>query len=187
MLPLLTYLAAFGIVESVKSLKRSSSYVYGLILGVVALYSTYYFFFGYFHVYPAFSARSYEYGFKELSDFQVENNNANMLVIWNGYYHNNDFRFWQATPYPEHINFKQQKFVVGDSHFYQTFSNLYFVNPKSVDDLKLFLADTKIDFVILPDRYFVAYPTDLDNIYGTPSAVIKYPDSTPALKIYKTK
>ncbi len=187
MLPFLTYFCALGITESFNLVKRNWRVPYGLLVGAIALYSAYYFFFGYFHVYPALSARSYEYGFKELADFQVANNNAPLLIIWDGYYHNNDFRFWQATPFEEYKSFKLKEIVVGESHFNQTFPNLYFVNPKSAKDVKDFLKQTKIGFVVLPDRFFVNYPQELDKLYATPSSVIKYPDQTSALSIFPVK
>lgn len=187
LLPFLTYFCALGITESFKLVKRSMRAPYGLTIGAIGLYSAYYFFFGYFHVYPALSARSYEYGFKELSDFQVANNNAPLLIIWDGYYHNNDFRFWQATPFEEYQNFKLKEIVVGESHFNQTFPNLYFVNPKSAKDVENFLKQTNVSFVVLPDYFFVNYPSELDKIYATPTAVIKYPDQTSALRIFSIK
>ncbi len=183
-LPFLTYFCALGIVESFNLIKKNLRIPYGIIVGLIGLYSAYYFFFGYFHVYPSLSARSYEYGFKELSDFQVANNNAPMLVIWDGYYHNNDFRFWQATPFSEYSSFKIKETVIGESHFNQTFTNLYFVNPKSLNDLQRFLSVFPIKYIVLPDRYFINYPTEIDAEFATPSAVIKYPDQTPALRVY---
>ncbi len=184
MLPFLTYFCALGIVESFNLVKKNLKIPYGILIGLIGLYSAYYFFFGYFHVYPSLSARSYEYGFKELSDFQVKNNNAPMLVIWDGYYHNNDFRFWQNTPFDQYNSFKISEIVIGESHFNQTFTNLYFVNPKSLNDLQRFLTVIPVDYIVLPDRYFINYPTEIDAEFATPSAVIKYPDQTPALRIY---
>lgn len=186
-LPFLTYFCALGIVESFALIKKNWRVPYGALVVLIGLYSAYYFFYGYFHVYPALSARSFEYGFKELSDFQVANNHAPMLVIWDGYYHNNDFRFWQNTPFEEYGSFKTKEQVIGDTHFHQTFTNLYFVNPKSAKDVSVFLKENKIGFIVLPDRYFVNYPVELDKEFATPSAVISYPDQTPALKIFEIK
>lgn len=185
MLPFLTYFCALGIVESFNLIKGKWRIPYGLLVALVGLYSAYYFFFGYFHVYPALSARSYEYGFKELSDFQVVNGNAPMLVIWDGYYHNTDFRFWQETPMDQYKAFKLKEIVVGESHFNQTFPNLYFVNPKSLKDVQMFIKENYVDYIVLPDRYFVNYPVEIDKVFASPSAVIKYPDQTPALKIFE--
>lgn len=184
MLPFLTYFCALGIVESFNLIRGKWRIPYGVLVALIGLYSAYYFFYGYFHVYPSLSARSYEYGFKELSDFQIANQNASMLVIWDGYYHNNDFRFWQETPFDQYNAFKLREVVVGQSHFNQTFPNLYFVNPKSTKDVLEFLKQNTVNFVVLPDRYFVNYPVELDKVFASPSAVILYPDKTPALKIY---
>lgn len=187
MLPFLTYFCALGIVESFNLIKGKWRIPYGILIAMIGFYSAYYFFYGYFHVYPSLSARSYEYGFKELSDFQVANQNAPMLVIWDGYYHNNDFRFWQATPFDQYNSFKIYEQVIGDSHFHQTFPNLYFVNPKSAKDVLEFIKQNLVDFVVLPDRYFVNYPVELDTKFGSPYAVILYPDKTPALQIFTVK
>lgn len=185
MLPFLTYFCALGIVESFNLIKKNWRIPYGILIGLIGLYSAYYFFFGYFHVYHSLSARSYEYGFKELSDFQVANQNAPMLVIWDGYYHNNDFRFWQKTLFDQYNAFKPRKVVVGESHFNQTFPNLYFVNPKSLNDVLEFIKQNPVNFIVLPDRYFINYPVEIDKVFISPSAVIKYPDKTPALKIFE--
>jgi len=187
MLPFLTYFCALGIVDSFNSIKKIWRIPYGILVALIGLYSAYYFFYGYFHVYPSLSARSYEYGFKELSDFQVVRDNASMLIIWDGYYHNNDFRFWQATPYEQYNSFKTKEIVVGESHFWQTFPNLYFVNPRSGKDILTFLKQYPVNFVVLPDRYFVNYPAELDKIFVVSSAIIEYPDQTPALQIYSVK
>lgn len=185
MLPFLTYFSALGIAESYHEVKKNLRIPYGILLVSLGLYSSYYFFFGYFHVYPVLSARSYEYGFKELSDFQVAYNNASMLIIWDGYYHNNDFRFWQKTPFYQYNSFIMKEIVVGESHVFQTYPNLFFVNPKSLDDIKKILIGNAIDFIVLPDRYFVNYPKNIEKVLTTHSTVIKYPDQTTAFTIYK--
>jgi len=185
MLPFLTYFCALGLVESFNLIKKNWRIPYGLLLSLVGFYSAYYFFFGYFHVYPALSARSYEYGFKELSDFQVAHNNAPMLVIWDGYYHNNDFRFWQKTPFDQNAPLQMKRLEIGTSVFWQTFPNLYFSAPKTDKDVKLFIRQNPVSFLVLPDRYFLNYPVELDKDFASPSAVIKYPDQTTALTIYK--
>ena len=186
MMPFLTYFCALGLVESFVLIKRGWQFLYGLLILLIGLYSAYYFFYGYFHVYPSLSARSYEYGFKELSDFQTAHGGASMLIIWNGYYHNNDFRFWQQTPFDEYQSFKKKDIVVGQSHFNQTFSNLYFVNPYSLKDVQTFLKENKINYVVLSDRYYLNYPPEIDKAFISPIIVIKYPDQTPALQIFST-
>ncbi len=188
MLPFLTYFCALGLVESFNLIKSKWRVPYGIIIGLIGLYSAYYFFYGYFHVYPALSARAYEYGFKELSDYQVSHQSASMLVIWDGYYHNGDFRFWQNTPYDQYLAFKLKQIVIGQSTFSQTFPNLYFSAPKSVDDIKSFLKQYRPSYVVLPDRYFVKYPEEVSLLLSPqPTEEIKYPDQTTALSIYTPK
>lgn len=187
LMPFLTYFSALGVVESFNLIKKNWRIPYGLVISIAGIYSVYFFFFGYFHVYPSLSARSYEYGFKELSDFQVNNGYATLLVIWDGYYHNNDFRFWQKTSFYPVDNFKMKQVQVGGSEFNQTFSNLYFVNPKSLSDLQVFMDQNIVDFIVLPDRYFVNYSTDIDQYFATASSIIKYPDQTPALRIFDVR
>lgn len=187
LLPFLTYFSALGVVNSFSFITRVWRIPYIILLIILALYSAYYFFYGYFQVYPSLSARSYEYGFKELSDFQVNHNNASMLVIWDGYYHNNDFRFWQNTSSNQLSSFKLKQLSAGESGFTQTFSNLYFVKPKTAADVEKFIKQNSIKFVVFPDRYYINYPEQLDKDFATPSAVIRYPDQSPALKIFTIK
>lgn len=82
LMPFLTYFAALGIVELYELLKGKFTKIsYLLILSIISLYSAYYYFYGYFHVYPALAADSFEYGFKELAQFQIKKP-GKMLVIW---------------------------------------------------------------------------------------------------------
>ena len=186
MLPFLTYFCALGIVDSFGLISKKWRWPYGIVVALIGFYSAWSFFYGYFHVYPALSARAYEYGFKELSDFQVANDRKTMLVVWDGYYHNGDFRFWQRTPFDQYEAFKLKQIVIGESTFWQTFPNLYFSSPKSIEDYKIFINQYKPTYVILPDRYFVKYPIQIENLLD-PIEQIKYPDQTPALTIYTPK
>ena len=185
MLPFLTYFCALGIVDSFGLISKKWRWPYGIVVALIGFYSAWSFFYGYFHVYPALSARAYEYGFKELSDFQVANDRKTMLVVWDGYYHNGDFRFWQRTPFDQYEAFKLKQIVIGESTFWQTFPNLYFSSPKSLEDYKNFVKQYEPAYVILPDRYFVS----IDQIEKFLDLVeqIKYPDQTPALTIYTPK
>jgi len=186
LLPFLTYFCALGLVESFSLVRKNWRLPYGMLIALVSLYSVYYFFYGYFHVYPALSARSYEYGFKELSDFQDTHNHAPMLVIWDGYYHYGDFRFWQKTPLGQFQAFKLKRLDYGDSTFWQTFPDLYFSAPKTVADFNLFLKDTKPVYVVLPDRHFVKYPVEIE-AFLEPVEEVKYPDQTTAFQIFTPK
>lgn len=184
MMPFLTFLCGLGIVESFNLFKDKWKYVYGIYLGLVALYSINFFFFNYFHVYPALSERSYEYGFKQLSDFQENNGNKSLLVLWDGYYHNSDFRFWQQTTYEQYMSFKLKKISIGSSDFWQTFPNLYFSSPKKYQDYLLFVKQYRPSYIVLPDTYFVKYPQEIETSLGKPTEIIYNPDQSPALKIY---
>ncbi len=186
MLPFLTYFCALGLADSFNLIHKRLKPYYFIFLSLIFIYSAYYFFYGYFHVYPALSARAYEYGFRELSDFQVSHQNKTMLVIWDGYYHNNDFRFWQKTPFDRYESFKIKQIVIGESTFWQTFPNLYFSSPKSAKEVGDFIKQYKPSFVVLPDRYFVKYPVEIENLLD-PAEQIKYPDQTTALTIYTVR
>lgn len=186
MLPFLTYFCALGIVDSFSLINKRLKPFYFILLTLIFVYSAWSFFYGYFHVYPALSARAYEYGFKKLSDFQVSHQNAPMLVIWDGYYHNGDFRFWQRTPFDQYEAFRLKQIVIGESTFWQTFPNLYFSSPKSVDEARSFIKQYKPSYVVLPDRYFVKYPVEIENLLD-PVEQIKYPDQTIAFQIFTPK
>lgn len=185
MLPFLTYFCALGLVESFNLIRKPWRILYGVMVVLIALYSFYYFFYGYFHVYPSLSERSYEYGFKELSDFQVRQSNASLLVVWDGFYHNSDFRFWQNTPLDQYQSFKLNRIESGSSVFWQSFPNLFFSAPKNEIDVRDFINKYKVQYVVLPDRYFVKYPEALDHKFGDPVYIINYPDQTPVLKIFQ--
>jgi hypothetical protein len=183
MLPFLTYFCALGIVESFNLIHKKLKPFYFAFLSLIFIYSAWSFFYGYLHVYPALSARAYEYGFKELSNFQVNHQNAPILVVWDGYYHNGDFRFWQRTPFDQYEAFKLKQIVIGESTFWQTFPNLYFSSPKSVEDYKNFIKQYEPVYVILPDRYFVKYPVEIENLLD-PIEQIMYSDQTIAFQIF---
>ncbi len=188
LLPFLTYFCALGIVDSFSLISRKWRWSYAIVITMIGLYSTWSFFYGYFHVYPSLAARSFEYGFKELSDFQVSHQNSSMLIVWDGYYHNGDFRFWQRTPFDQYEAFKLKQIVIGESTFWQTFPNLYFSSPKSADDLRMFLKKNPVMYVVLPDRYFVKYPEEISLILSVePVEQIRYPDQTTALTIFTVK
>jgi len=156
----------------------------GMTLLVIAGYSIYYFLFGYFHVYPALAARSYEYGFKELSDFQSVHDDAKMLVIWQGFYPNLYFRFWQKTPLEDYELAQSESVEVGKSVFHQTFDNLYFSWPVRAEDLEKFLMENEIELVVFPEDYL-----NKNSDYALIGLVlveeINYPDNKVAFKIYR--
>ena len=187
LLPFLTYFAALGITDSLSWFKKKwLRILYVLGLSLVGIYSAYAFFFSYFHVYPyqLETARSYEYGFKALSDFQVENDNASLLILWDGYYPQYHFYFWQQLPESDYRELVFEDIVVGESHFYHPAPNLYFVNPYTTSDVLEFIDMHQPDYLVLPDRYFVKYPTDLVPEDEQLVKQVLYPTGEVAFSIY---
>jgi len=187
LLPFLTYFAALGITDSLSWFKTKwLRLLYVLGLSLVGIYSAYAFFFSYFHVYPyqLETARSYEYGFKALSDFQVEKDGASLLIIWDGYYPQYHFYFWQKLPESDYRELVFEDIVVGESHFYHPAPNLYFVNPYTTNDVLEFIDMHQPDYLVLPDRYFVKYPTDIISKDEEAVKQILYPTGEVAFSIY---
>jgi hypothetical protein len=168
MMPFLTFLSVFGIVSFYSLLKNKYlKLIYITLVTFSLIFSIYTFLYGYFIVYPKLSstAQSFEYGFKDLSDFQVENNNAPMLIIWQGDYPKNHFYFWQKVPFGTSLN------------------NLFFLWPATKADLDKFLSENKIDYLVYPGSYLTKNPEYLP--LTDPVKVIKYPDGKTAFSIYK--
>jgi len=174
-MPFLTYFCALGL-SKLKPL-------YLFAIAPVLLFSAYSFLYGYFYVYPTLSAPSFEYGFQQLSDFQQDNNNTSMLVIWEGFYPNQYFRFWQQTPPGEYLNFTSSKISINQSIFYQSFGNLFFAWPKNVTDLNEFITTHKPDYIAFPNDYLDKNPEYKANL-NPPQKIIPYPNHTPAFTIY---
>jgi hypothetical protein len=187
MLPFLTYFCALGIVESFALFRPKLRLFYGIAVSLIAIYSVWYFFYGYFHIYPAISGRSYETGFKELSDFQVQNNNAPLLVIWDGFYPYGQFLFWQKVPFTEYQKIKLSPIVIGETTFWKTLPNLYFTNPKDTKDVANFINQYHPDYLVFPDRYFVNYSDHLLLLTKDKVGEINYLDKTTAFTIYSIK
>jgi len=184
MMPFLTYLSALGLVESVKLIKPKFKPIYLLAIAGVGLYFVYYFLFAYFHVYPARAAKSYEFGFKELSDFQVEQESKPMLVVWDGYYPHFYFRFWQATDAKEYSLFVPTDVKINQSVFHKMYPNLYFSFPQSETDLREFAEKNNISFIVFPSELFEKYSQYI--LLEHPSfKTVFYPDQTPAFYIYQ--
>lgn len=186
MMPFLTYLSALGVVESVKLFNRKLRLYYCLILILVGLYSAYSFFFGYFHVYPTLAAKEFDYGFKELSDFQIQNSSQSMLVIWDGYYPHYHFRFWQDTPGADYLIFNPSDIKDGQTVFHKMCNNLYFSLPFSQEDLNNFIKKNNVAYIAVPEilvsqRYgfLVTDYNMLDKVY--------YPDNSIAFYILVPK
>ncbi|MGB9637631.1 MAG: hypothetical protein ACPLY7_02420, partial [Microgenomates group bacterium] len=184
MLPLLTYLSALGFVGSLGFFGKKIKIIYFLTVSLMFIFSVYNFLFNYFHVYPSFSARSFEYGFRQLADFQREKNNQALVVIWDGFYPHLHFRFWQKTDYKEYLNNKISTIIINESRFTKAFYNLYFSLPRKEDDLLFFLDQNAIDYLALPSGLIGKF--DHYKLFkNKPIQVIDYPDQTPAFYLYK--
>jgi len=190
MLPFLTYFCALGIVglknQILKIKNQKLIKLYLICLIGIGLYSIYYFLFGYFHVYPTLAAKSYEFGFKELADFQMSHRGGKMLVIWQGYFPDTYFRFWQQTPVEKYVSEPQQEFNFNESIFYQTNDDLYFGWPKRASDLEAFLETDPVDWLVFPGNYLVKYP-EYKLIVGDELESIKYQDDNVAFEIFTIK
>jgi len=184
MLPLLTYLSALGLVQFLKLFKSKLKIVLAIFLFFLFSFSTYSFLFNYFHVYPAKAARSFESGFKELADFQKEENFQTLLIIWEDYYPRSYFGFWQSSFYKNLNNFTVKKISVEQSNFYQAAENLYFSLPRTENDLQVFLKDNKISFLALPADLKESF-NSYQLFQEKPVKSIEYPDRTPVFYLYQ--
>lgn len=186
MMPFLTYFCAQGIVSSFVFFKNIYlKIVYGFTISVIGLYSIYSFLFGYFHVYPALSAAHWEYGFKEVSDFQTTHP-GKILVIWDDKYPVWYFCFWQKLPPyvcdQENINNSE---MINDSRIDLPIDNLFFSLPKTGTDLDLIITKYKPANVAIPVKYETFFPSFKKN--ATLVQIIKYPDQTTAFTVYSIK
>jgi len=186
MLPLLTYLSALGFVGSLEFFSKRLKIIYFISVSLLFVFSAYSFLFNYFHVYPLSSAKSFEYGFKEVSDYQKENNNQSMLVIWDGYYPHNFFRFWQKTDYKDYLAFKISETVINESTFTKAFNNLYFSIPRKELDLISFLNQNGVSYLVLPEDLRIKFQ-DYQIFKNAPEKIVYYLDKSPAFSIFKVK
>jgi hypothetical protein len=184
LLPILTYLIALGLHEFISLLKGKLKIASLSLVVFLISFSAYNFFFGYFHVYPTISAQSYEHGFKGLSDFQVKNKDESLLVLWQGYYPNVYFHYYQRKVSPRSLGYQRQEIMVGESTFHQTFDNLYFAWPQSPEDLSLFLNKEKISYLVFPKDYLSNHP-QYQLPFLLPVEKILLPDQSSAFTIFK--
>lgn len=183
MMPFLTFISVFGIYKSFIALNKYRL-MCGILIGLFLIVSIYYYLFGYFHVYPALASKDFEYGFKQLSDFQVDKKNAPMFVIWEGYYPHWHFRFWQKTSWEDFNNFKEKTSYQNNSIFTQKFFNLYFGLPEKDEDLLDFVQKEKIELIVLPDKYKLRYAQITKH---RKIKEINYPDDSNAFSVYTIK
>lgn len=184
MMPFLTYFCALGLISSFDLFKGLIiRYLFGAILFFISLFSVYYFYYGYFQVYPALSAQSFEFGFKELADFQQATPGA-MLVIWDDKYPVNYFCFWQRLPFvvcdPKQMAKNE---LVNTTRVDLPTSSLLFTLPKNENDLVLIINQYKPRYLVVPTK-LVGYFVNIEKKYSILQTILN-PDQTPAFKIYK--
>jgi hypothetical protein len=183
LMPFLTYFSGLGLIESVSWFKNKFLKItYVVIIFLIGLYSAYYFYFGYFHVYPALAAQSFEYGFKEVADFQTANP-GKMLIIWDDKYPVGYFCFWQKLP----ANMCDQTELnsyekINDTRIDLPLDNLLFSLPKNEKDFTAVTAKYQPKYLVVPSKYLGLFP----KIEKSTSLVytINYPDQTIAFSVY---
>jgi hypothetical protein len=183
LMPFLTYFAALGIVEFYELLKiKFAKITYFLLLSVVTLFSAYYYFYGYFHVYPALAADSFEYGFKELAQFQTKNP-GKMLIIWDDKYPFSLFCFWQNLPYTDcKFEDTNTRVEIGTSRLDLALPEVIFSLPSSPTDLDLVVNGSAPKYIALPAKYkknFQPLPKNYKLI-----ETVKNPNLSTAFEIY---
>jgi hypothetical protein len=184
LMPFLTYFSGLGLVGSVSWFKNKIiKAVYLVALLFIGLYSAYYFYFGYFHVYPALAAQSYEYGFKEISDFQVSNP-GKILIVWEDKYPTLYFCFWQKLPTDVCDRTKLNSTdMINNTIVDLPLDSLLFSLPQNEIDLSAVIAKYRPQYLVIPSKYFGLFP----KIEKSESLIqtIKYPDKTTAFSIYQ--
>lgn len=184
LMPLLTYFCSLGVVNFLLLVNGwHHKAVYLLVLGAVALSSIFYYFFGYFHVYPGLAKDSFEYGFKSLSDFQLLYPKK-LLITWEDKYPFLQFCFWQNKPIAicklEDTNTRE---TLGESRVDLPINNVLFSLPKNEMDLNNIVKKYQPNFIAVSSRYFSVYPN-----YFTDKKIVKEitnPDDTISFKIYQ--
>lgn len=184
LMPFLTYFSGLGLVESVSWFKNKIiKTVYVIVIFSIGLYSAYYFYFGYFHVYPELAAQSYEFGFKEIADFQ-RSNREKMLIVWDDKYPTLYFCFWQKLPANlcDSSNTKSTD-TVGETPIFLPLNNLLFTLPKTESDFYSVIVKYKPIYIVISSRYSGVYPNieKQNNLVKT----ISYPDQSTAFSIYQ--
>lgn len=165
LMPLLTFFCAFGLIETINKINNKIFKTFTIFaISIIGLFSTYYYLYGYFHVYPAHSAVSFEAGFKELSDFQKNHQDKSLIIIWDGYYPHLHFRFWQNTPFNDYFNHSPQQHHIGQNIIYQMYSNLFFSPPSGNENLINIIKALNIDYLCVPEKYSIQYSNITDQM-----------------------
>jgi hypothetical protein len=185
LMPFLTYFCALGIVSFTKLFKNKwLRIVFASVTAMTLIFSAFYFYYGYFHVFPTSSAESWEYGFKEITEFSAVNPEK-MLIIWDDRYPYLYFCFWQQLS-PELCN--PQKIVnmvemVNDTRVDLPFPNLLFSMPKNETDLSQIVKKYKPMYIVLFHRYAEKFPQIIKD--NKLIKEIEYPNRDIAFSIYK--
>ena len=165
LMPFLTYFSGLGIVSSLDWFKtRLFKAVYATAVVLIGVYSTYYFFFGYFHVYPALSAYSWEYGFKQVSQFNASHGDRVMLIIWENQY--SVFCFWNNIPYEkcDPRNFKDIQ--IGASTLHQSLPNLFTSRPETLIDYENIIKNYSPEYIAIPKKYLEKYQLTTEKYFS---------------------
>ena len=184
LMPFLTYFCSQGIVSSLGIFKKIyQKVIFGTFVVLLGIIATYNFLFSYFHVYPSLSASHWEYGFKEISEFQIQNP-GKMLIIWEDKYPVWYFCFWQKLP---GSTCDQNKMInsetVNSSRIDLPIPNLLFSLPQSKTDLNTIISKYNPKYLVIP----IKYEMDFQDIEKNKKVLetIKYPDQTTAFTILK--
>lgn len=185
LMPFLSYFCALGIATPLDLFRKKwQKITYLVFVSGSILFSAYYFYYGYFHVYPTISAQSWEYGFKEVSDFNSDNPEK-MLIIWDDTYPYLYFCFWQKLPHdicnPTIIDKAREN--INDTRIDLPFENLLFSLPKNEFDLTEIIQKYKPKYVVIPQKRQTLFPVFIKK--NIPIETIKYPDQTTAFSIYQ--
>lgn len=153
------------------------------IVCLVAMYSIGRFFIEYHFVYPTQAFHSFEYGFKDIAQFQLENKNASLLLVWQGYNPDLLFRTFQNVS-PDAFFRPPQQFILGETEFFMTSKNLVFSAVKSTADLAEFQAKYDFEYLVVPDPYFFKFSPSVEQKKRLVKEIM-YPNQTVAFSIYK--
>lgn len=182
--PLLTYFCAAGLVHSFEIFKSFvAKAIYFIVLSGFFIFSCSYYFYGYFHVYPSLAKESFEYGFKDLSEFQ-QKIGSSMLIIWEDKYPYNQFCFWQKLPFSlcdtSKTNLRE---TLGETRIDLPSKKIIFSLPKSEVDLELVVKKYQPEFIALSTRFTENYPKFFLN--SVLEKTVINPDKTISFYIYQ--
>lgn len=152
MLPFLTYLVSLGIVGIVTKISSKINLITTVGLIFLIFLSSWNFLFKYFHVYPKISSSSYEDGWKELALWQKDHQDKPTIVIWQGYYAKETFRFWQNNMDNYQAN-DVYLISINAVNLFQVETKLYFFWPSQLTDAE-HLSNLLEDFyIVFPSNY----------------------------------